>query len=530
MIAALIARVAEFKAKAGQGGSKKPSGHAGAGGGKDDEAEAARRAYAQTFYGRINARAFANLEAWVPELFPTAVYQPGTKAYRVSSADLGRPELEEDLSISPQGAVDFGVHDMGDERQGKRSAIDLVLEYVESIDNDTTAAALWLAERLGIDEDELKAMGYHGGGGPNNAAPPGVVCPTIFQGRTPPPRRWIVPQWIPYEVVTGFYGDGGVGKSLLAQQLQTATALGSAWIGLSVEQVTSLGAYCEDDQNELWRRQCAINASTFVDHDALGAMHWMPRLGEDNLLMTFRRSGVGELTSFHQQLVEAALDLKARLVIIDTAADVFGGNENDRNHVRQFVQRALGGIALKIDGAVVCCAHPSRAGLSSGEGDSGSTGWSNAFRSRLYIRHIEDDPNGRILERKKANYASRNDELRLRWHNGVIIRDEIGAPGVTATGGKVDAKAVFLALVREMDEQNRPVSSNSRAGNYAPREFEEAPPEQRCGFRESDFRNAMEALLRERKIKNVDYGRKGDRRTRIAVCDVVEPQNADDPV
>ena len=53
---------------------------------------------------------------------------------------------------------------MGDKREGKRSAIDLVIEYVESID-DATAAALWLAERLGIDEDELKAMGYGGGGG-----------------------------------------------------------------------------------------------------------------------------------------------------------------------------------------------------------------------------------------------------------------------------------------------------------------------------------------------------------------------------
>ena len=360
--------------------------------------------------------------------------------------------------------------------------------------------------------------------------PPRIVCPTIFKGQVPPARRWIAPQWIPCDVVTGFYGDGGVGKSLLAQQLQTATALGSNWIGLPVEQAVSLGVYCEDDENELWRRQCAINTSYFADHDALGSMHWMPRLGEDNLLMTFGRSGVGRLTTFHGQVLEAALDLKAKLVIVDTVADTFGGNENDRGQVRQFVQRALGGIALKIGGAVVCCAHPSRAGISSGQGDSGSTGWSNAFRSRLYIRHVEGDPNGRILDRKKANYAARNDELRLRWHDGVIIRDEMGAPGVMATGGKVDAKAVFLDLLREMNDQNRPVSSNSRAGNYAPRLFEKLPTEQRCGFRQGDFENAMNALLRDRAIKNVGYGRKGDERTRIAIREVAEPQNADDPV
>jgi RecA-family ATPase len=354
-------------------------------------------------------------------------------------------------------------------------------------------------------------------------SPPHVISPTIFRGRTPPPRLWIAPDWIPCGVVTGLYGDGGVGKSLLAQQLQTGTGLASKWLGLSVEEAASLGVYCEDDENELWRRQCDINADYGVDHDALGSMHWMPRLGEDNILMTFTRGGVGQLTAFHRHVVEAALDLKARLVVIDTAADTFGGNENDRNHVRQFVQRALGRIALKIDGAVLCCAHPSRTGLSSGEGDSGSTGWSNAFRSRLYLRHPRTgpdeppDPNARILERKKANYAARNDELKLRWHNGVIIPDESTAAGMTSFG-KLDAKALFLDLAREMADQNRPVSSSNRASNYAPRAFEKLPTEQRYGFRKADFERAMNALFRDRKIKNVPYGRKGDERTRIIVC------------
>jgi hypothetical protein len=156
--------------------------------------------------------------------------------------------------------------------------------------------------------------------------PPRIVCPTIFKGRTPPPRRWIVHQWIPYGVVTGLYGDGGIGKSLMAQQLQTATDLGAAWLGLPVEEAASLGVYCEDDKNELWRRQC------------------------------------------------------------------------------------------------------------------------------------------------------------------------------------------------EMDGQNRPVSSSARSGNYAPREFEKLPNEQRQGFKKADFQKAMNALFRDRKINNVPYGRKGDERFKIADC------------
>src|SRR6202041_1010035 len=96
---------------------------------------------------------------------------------------------------------------------------------------------------------------YSRGGPPPEDSRPHIVCPTVFQGRNPPSRRWTVNSWIPYRVVTGFYGDGGVGKSLLAQQLQTGTALGSSWLGLPVEDIASLGVYCEDDDEELWRRQ-----------------------------------------------------------------------------------------------------------------------------------------------------------------------------------------------------------------------------------------------------------------------------------
>ena len=297
----------------------------------------------------------------------------------------------------------------------------------------------------------------------NRQSPPEplrIVCPTIFQGMDPPPRSWIVPDWIPFGVVTGLYGDGGVGKSLIAQQLQTATALGSAWLGLPVMRAASLGVYCEDDDDELWRRQCAINADYGIDHDELDAMRWMSRLGEDNLLMTFTRNGVGELTKFHKQVLEAAIDLNIRLVIIDTVADTFGGNENDRSQVRQFVQRALGQIALKIDGSVICCAHPSRAGLQSGSGDSGSTGWNNAFRSRIYLRHPEPEPK-RAARPDGPHYRTQKSQLRLaqrRTEAALAERRHRPRRSQTTAGhdlfGKLDARAVFLDLLREMTDQN----------------------------------------------------------------------------
>ena len=91
------------------------------------------------------------------------------------------------------------------------------------------------------------------------------------------------------------------------------------------------------------------------------------------------------------------------------------------------------------------------------------------------------------------------------------------APGLTAFG-KVDAKDVFLALLRESQKQGRPVSANSHSGNYAPREFAGKPREQRHDFKKGDFAKAMERLFSERKIELAEYGRQSDQRHKIVIA------------
>jgi hypothetical protein len=116
-----------------------------------------------------------------------------------------------------------------------------------------------------------------------------IFRPVDLEGRRPPARKWIVPGWIPCGVVTGLYGDGGEGKSLIAQQLQTSTAIGKPWLGLPVEPVPSLGVYCEDEFAELFRRQQDINPSYGITFGDLEGVEWLPRYGMDNVLMTFGR-------------------------------------------------------------------------------------------------------------------------------------------------------------------------------------------------------------------------------------------------
>ena len=97
-------------------------------------------------FRRVNDVAMKALHAWVPVLFPKATTKG--QGYRVTSKALGR-DLQEDLSIAPEGIVDFGVADMGDARQGCRTPVDLVMEWLPA--PKAKDALHWLAQRIGVD-------------------------------------------------------------------------------------------------------------------------------------------------------------------------------------------------------------------------------------------------------------------------------------------------------------------------------------------------------------------------------------------
>jgi hypothetical protein len=108
-------------------------------------------------YQKLNDMALAKLELWVPKLFPQA--QKSSKGWRVSSVALER-DLEEDLSFTPEGIKDIGVHDLDDPREGNRTPIDVVLEWrfdvpIEDIIQRKRSEALdwavdWLRDALGL--------------------------------------------------------------------------------------------------------------------------------------------------------------------------------------------------------------------------------------------------------------------------------------------------------------------------------------------------------------------------------------------
>lgn len=289
---------------------------------------------------------------------------------------------------------------------------------------------------------------------PNDrAAPFEPFSPSKWQG-DPPAHDWMVDGCLLKGTVSMLSGDGGLGKSLLLQQLLTAAALGLDWLGLPTKHVKVFGVFCEDDESELWRRQAAINRHYRCDMGDLENMMLVSRVGDDNILMDFPgRSDRGVIKPLYQQIEHAVKEFGAQIVGLDTLADFFGGNENIRIHARTFVT-LLRRLAISIGGGVMLPAHPSNAGINTGTGVSGNTAWNNTVRGRTYLTRrapVEEggDDTERYLKTMKSNYGPGGGKIPLKWSDGVFIRTDQGT-GPISQLSKIDLDNRLVEELRTM--------------------------------------------------------------------------------
>ena len=220
----------------------------------------------------------------------------------------------------------------------------------------------------------------------------------------------------------------------------------------------------------------------------------------------------GEPTGLLAEIMNHCIESGAQLIVLDSLHDVFPGDEIKRTHARQFINE-LRTIATETEGAVLLTAHPSLSGRNSGTGESGSTAWNNAVRSRLYLLRAEGArEDERTLTTKKANYGAAGGEIPLRWRDGVLtaLDQDTGMIGAIKRG---TAETIFMECLEAVIREGRNVSESKHSGNYAPKLFTDRPEAR--GYRKEDFRRAMERLFQAGKICVADYGRGGDRRQRI---------------
>jgi len=347
----------------------------------------------------------------------------------------------------------------------------------------------------------------------------GIFRACDLDGTPVPERNWHVRDLVPSNTVTLFGGDGGTGKSLCALQLAASTALERAWLGLAVQPGKAVYLSAEDDKAELHRRLADIVHADGVTLADLEALTLRSLAGEDALLATLAKGGTLEATPLLEAIEELLQRDRPDLLVLDTLADYFPGNENDRAQARQFIGM-LRGLAIRHECAVLMLAHPSLSGLSSGSGTSGSTGWNNSVRSRLYLSRVvqdgyEQNPDARVLRTMKANYSRTGAEIALTWQNGVFVAD---APvtGLDRAAASAKAERVFLKLLRAFTEQGRRVN-HAGGPTYAPKLFSDHPDAEKCTKR--ILRGAMENLLADGKITIAEDGPSYKRRTFLAIAD-----------
>jgi len=335
-----------------------------------------------------------------------------------------------------------------------------------------------------------------------------------------PPRKWVVPDLIPDRNVTDLSGDGGLGKSLLVLQLGIAMASGRDWIGQMPELGTFLYVSCEDEPDEILRRRNAVLTGMNLSPADLYAFHLLDLTGAD----TTELAGPGkatalDLTELYRRLEATIKRLRPRCVALDTRADVFGGNELSRVQVRFFV-RALRRLCIAYDMAIVLLSHPSVSGMASGSGQSGSTGWGNSVRSRLYLTapkadgESEPDPDIRVLSNKKANYGPRGSEIVLRWDRGMFRPDGGALVGLDRDRQESTIEVTFLRLLSKREQEGRRANASS-GPNYAPKVLAEMDRT----ISRAKFRGAMERLFAKEELASVPYDANGRGSTQLVITD-----------
>lgn len=351
---------------------------------------------------------------------------------------------------------------------------------------------------------------------PEKAAEPGIV--TIDwpsrEGRQPPARRFVVEGWLPTGCATSLYAPGGFGKSMLAQILGSTAAAGRQFLGLTTMRAPTLGLFCEDDDEELWRRQCRINEAMSLRMGDLRSFAAQGRLGMPNLIMAFTKGKPPAALPLLGDIEAKAREIGARLIILDNAAQLFGGEENSRAEVTTFINE-LNGLARRLDAAVLMLGHPPKNGAEY----SGSTAWHSVVRCMWTLtRAVEKDDEGEesdlmVLTRTKANYAPGGEEIRLRWIEGVLRRDDGEAPmsAVDASFRRHNAKMAFLAALDELTAQQRSVSHSDRAGNFAPKVMKAAGLA--TDYSKAELKQAMNGLFADHAIlANAQLWRGADRK------------------
>jgi len=342
----------------------------------------------------------------------------------------------------------------------------------------------------------------------------------------PPPRDWAISHWLGMGHVTLLAGKGGIGKTLIAQQVGSALALGRPFVDEIIRPRKVLMWAAEDDHDEIWRRQVNIAAHFGVELGAFAPNFIVESFADrDCTLMDCDGGGRLLQAPMLEELEQQIADYLAEVVILDNAARLFGGKENDRHQVTRFMAALnaaarAGTVEGETPPAILLLAHPGRA---VGAEYSGSSAWESSARSRMFLTDRPPDappddddaePTGemRYLARRKANYSAR-DMRSFTYENGVLVPQEAaGAPGglVGAMTDRRDDRIVLDAFRHLTNGLAQQPTDGETSPNFLPKLIMQWKLNE--GRQRRDLAGAMRRLMTDGKLKREVIGKYGSNR------------------
>jgi RecA-family ATPase len=339
-----------------------------------------------------------------------------------------------------------------------------------------------------------------------------------------PPRSWIIDHWLGCGHVTLLAGRGGIGKSLLAQQIGSAVAIGTPYIDAIPTPRTVLYWAAEDDPDELWRRQSAIAAHMKLPLEAFADRLYIESFADRDCTLATTTYGALTYTPMIGVLEQQIGDYRADLVILDNIARLFGGNENSRHDVTVFIAALVGAAAGRAAG-ILLLGHNSRV---PGSEFSGSSAWENSVRSRLWFddrppdqpktENEDPDPDLRYLARRKANYTAR-DLRTMHYREGVFVADaaEGGGSGLLDHIRRGKADRVTVEAFRKLIGMGQAPSDGASSPNNLPKLVMDYKLSE--GLTRREITDAMRRLMTEGRFKRQQIGVYANRSPRYGLTE-----------
>lgn len=255
---------------------------------------------------------------------------------------------------------------------------------------------------------------------------PAAVDFEYLADREPEPPKFLVADWLPAGYATLMAGHGGVGKSGIALHLAVCMCLGRPFFGIPVVKRRIMYLSCEDRQSVLhWRlsRICAYEQIKITD--LIGHMELLDLVGQDTVLWRPPMRDGKLFTDAYGSLAYRFAQGQCEVLFVDGISDTFGGNENDKIDVKQYVN-ALIRLIDPDKGAVTLIGHVNKMTASSdggaSEGYSGTAGWHNSVRARWYLYPETAKDDGKTvktgtlsLDLQKSNLGLSEHALKFSW-------------------------------------------------------------------------------------------------------------------